>query len=96
MRSTRDAADRCTGRALALALSPGLAPFAAVGDLVALAQGDPVPLEIAAARFRACLRDTPDSEWARLALDLCQEALADPGVVVVHDLSAPSSAPSLP
>ncbi len=78
MRTMRDTADRCTGRALGLALAPGLAPAAAVADLVDLAGADPTALEIAAARFRACLRDTPSSEWARTALDLCEEALSQP------------------
>lgn len=71
-----DLADRATGRALALSLQPGLDPLLAVADLLDVTASDPRALDAAAARFRACLRDTPDSQWARLALDLCEEALA--------------------
>ena len=75
MTAPDDLADRVTGRALALSLSPGLDPLVAVAVLADLAAGQSAALDAAAARFRACLRDTPDSQWARLALDLCEEAL---------------------
>lgn len=71
-------ADSCTGRALALSLTPGLDPVLAVAELVDLAMSEPGALEIAGARFRACLRDSPRSECLRLALDLVEEALTFP------------------
>jgi hypothetical protein len=55
-------------------MTPGIHPTLAVAELVALVGSDVTALETAGMRFRACLRDTPDSAWARLALDLCQEA----------------------
>ena len=76
MTALEDLADRVTGRALALSLSPGLDPLVAVAHLSDMAAGNGLALDAAAARFRACLRDTPDSQWARIALDLCEEALS--------------------
>lgn len=71
-------ADLVTGRALALALRPGLEPDAAVAELVVLAGGLRDPLEAGWSRLRTLALETA-GPTLQLALDLLAEAVARAG-----------------
>lgn len=71
-------ADLVTGRAIALALRPGLEPHAAVAELVVLVGGLCGPLEAGWSRLRALALETT-GPTLQLALDLLAEAVARAG-----------------
>lgn len=65
--------DVLTGRALGLALAPGLEPLGSVAELVVLAAGSTDALDGACGRLRALAREA-SGETLQLALDLLAEA----------------------
>lgn len=71
-------ADALTGRALALALRPGLEPGDAVEELVALADGTAEALDQAWSRLRGLALEAT-SPTLQLALDLLAEAVGEVG-----------------
>lgn len=80
-------ADALVGRAVRLALRPGLDPMYAISDLAAYADGAVDALEVARARLRALVREG-GGETLQLAVDLLAEAISVPRVVRLPDVAA--------
>jgi len=84
----RARADTLTGRALALALRPGLEPGDAVEELVALADGTAEALDQAWARLRGLALEAT-SPTLQLALDLLAEAVGEVGRALPTRVAVP-------
>ncbi len=80
-------ADALVGRAVRLALRPGLDPMYAVAELSACADGAVDALDVARARLRALAREG-GGETLQLAVDLLAEAISAPRVVRLPDVAA--------
>lgn len=81
-------ADLVTGRALALALRPGLEPGGAVAELVHLADGTAEALDRGWARLRSLALEAT-SPTLQMALDLLAEAVAEVGRALPTHVDVP-------
>lgn len=82
-----DIVDALVGRAVRLALRPGLDPTYAVAELAGLAEGAIDALEVARARLRALAAEGA-GPTLQLAVDLLAEATLVPYVVRLPDVAA--------
>jgi len=82
-----DVVDALVGRAVRLALRPGLDPMYAVAELADLAGGAVDAVEVARARLRA-LAAEGGGPTLQLAVDLLSEAASVPYIVRLPDVAA--------